>query len=66
MINLIFRKLFILNQFYDFYFLNMDISLGICFPKMKVFIVAHKILMEGRIAQIFDLGLSFIFMLKNR
>ena len=46
MINNIFRNLSILNQFYNFYFLNMDISLGNCYPKMKCFIVGHKILME--------------------
>ena len=43
----------------------MDISLGTCFPKMVFFIAGHEILMEGRVSQIFDLGLSFYFMLKN-
>ena len=28
MMDVIFRKLLILNQFFDFYFLNIDISLG--------------------------------------
>ena len=65
MINLIFRKLLILNQFFDFYFFNMDISLGICFPKMKFCIVSHTILFEGSVSQIFDLGFSFYFMSKN-
>ena len=65
MINLIFRILLILNQCFDFYFLNMDISLGICFPKMKLCIVGHKILLEGTVFQIYYLGLSFYFMLKN-
>ena len=36
----------------------MDISLGICVPKMKFCIVGHKIPLEGRVSQIFDLGLS--------
>ena len=65
MINLILRKLLILSQFFYFYFLNMDISLGICFPGMKFCIVGHKVLLEGTVSQIFDLGLSFYFMLKN-
>ena len=61
MIDLIFRKLLILNQFFNFYFLNMDISLGNCFPTMKFCIVGHKILMEGSMSQNFDSGLSFYF-----
>ena len=65
MINLILRNSLILNQFYDFYFLNMDISLGIYFPGMTFCIVGHKVLLEGTVSQIFDLGLSFYFMLKN-
>ena len=48
-----------------FIFLNMDISLGICFPKMKLLIVGHKIRMKGSMSLIVDLGLSFYFMLKN-
>ena len=44
----------------------MDISLGICVPKMQFCIVGHKILLEGSVSQIFDLGLSFYFMLKKR
>ena len=63
--NLIFRKLLILNQFFDFYFLNMDISLGICFPSIKFCTVNQKILLEGSVSQIFYLGLSFYFMPKN-
>ena len=66
MINLIFRKLWSLNQFFDFYFLNMDISLGICFSTMKSCMVGHKILLEGSVSQIFDLGFSFYFMSKKR
>ena len=63
--NLIFRKLLILNQFFDFYFLNMDIALGICLPSMKFCTVSHRILLEGSVSQIFYLGLSFYFMPKN-
>ena len=47
------------------FFLYMDISLGTCFPKMIFFIACHDIHMEGSVSQIFDLGLSFFFMLKN-
>ena len=63
--NLIFRKLLILNQFFDLYFLNMDISLDNCLPSMKFCTVSHKILLEGSVSQIFDLCLSFYFMPKN-
>ena len=65
MIDLIFPKLLILNQFFDFYFLNMDISLGNCFPTMTFCIVGHKMLMEGSMSQNLYLGLSFYFMIKN-
>ena len=65
MINLILWKLLILNQFFYFYFFNMDISLRICFPGMKFCKVGHKVLLEGTVSHIFDLGLSFYFMLKN-
>ena len=45
----------------------MDISLGICFPKMKFCIVGHKILLGGSLHHfVFDLGLSFYFILKKR
>ena len=64
MINLFFWKLLILNQFFYFYSLNKDISLGICFLKMKFCIVGHKILLERRVSHFFD-GLSCFFMLKN-
>ena len=64
-IDLIFRKLLIVNHFFDFYFLNMNISLDICFPKMKFCIVGRNILLEGRASQLLYLGLSFYFMLKN-
>ena len=65
MVYFIFRKLLILNRFSYFYFLNMNISLDICFPMMTFFVVGHTILLEGSVSQIFDLGLSFISMLKN-
>ena len=46
-------------------FLNMDISLGTCFPKMIFIIAGHEILLEGTVSQIFDSELSFYFILKN-
>ena len=57
MINIIFRKLLILNQFFDFYFLNMDISLVICFPNMNIFV--QLVNLGGSTSQNFDLAFSF-------
>ena len=65
MIDLIFRELLILNHFMDFYFLNMDISLNICFSEMRFCTLANKILLGGSVSQNFDLGLSFYFRTKN-
>ena len=65
MVNFIFRKLSILNQFFYFYFLNMDISLDIQVPGMKICTGSHKILVYGSVSQNFDPGLSFYFMSKN-
>ena len=53
-IYLIFRELLILNIFFYFYFLNMDISLNIHFSDMKFFSLADKILLEGNVSQNFD------------
>ena len=66
MITYIFRKLWILNRFFYIYFLNMDISLDIKFSVMKLFTDDYKIHVEGSVSQNFKLGLSFIFMSKNR
>ena len=65
MINRFLRKIIILNHFFNFYFLNIDISLCICFPRLKFCMVGHKVVLEGTVSQIFDLGLSSYFMLKN-
>ena len=65
MINRFLWKILILNHFFNFYFLNMDISLCICFPRLKFCMVGHKVVLEGTVSQIVDLGLSFYFMLKN-
>ena len=45
--------------------MDISLSLGTSFPKMIFFIAGHEILMEGSMSEIFDLGLSFYFMLKN-
>ena len=66
MIYLIFRELLIFNHFFDFYFLNMDISLNISFSEMKFCTLGHKISLEGSISQNFDKGLSFYFISKKR
>ena len=47
---------------FHFYFLNMDISLNICFSGLKFVMVVHNIPFEGTMSQISDLGLSFDFM----
>ena len=54
----------ILNQFFHFYCLNMYISPGILFLGMKLCILRHRILLEGSVFN-FDLGLSFLFYVKN-
>ena len=61
MINPIFRELWILNQFFNFYFLNMDISLNIYTTVMKFEKGALNNALEGTLSQNFDLGLSFYF-----
>ena len=55
----------ILNHFFNFYILNMDISLCICFPMLKFCMFGHKVVLEETLSQIFDLGLRFYFRLKN-
>ena len=65
MINRFLRKTLILNHFFNFYFLNMDISLCICFLRLKFCMLGYKVVLEGTVSQIFYLGLRFYFMLKN-
>ena len=48
--------------FFNFYFLNQDISLNIYFPSIKIHILIENILMEGTVSQNVYLGLSFNFM----
>ena len=54
MIHLIFRELLILKHFFNFYFLNMDISFDICFSELKFSTLAGKILFERRVSQNVD------------
>ena len=58
-------KLLILNLFSHFYFLNMDISLNIQTLAIKFYTGVLNIPLEGSVSQIFYLGLSFYFMIKN-
>ena len=55
----------ILNLFFHFYFLDMDISLNIYTLVMKFYTGVLNILLEGTVSQIFNLGLGFYFMTKN-
>ena len=48
------------------YFLNMDISLIIALICLKTCMCIADICMEGSVSQIFDLGLSFCFMVCRR
>ena len=50
------------NWFFNFYFLNWDISLNIHFPNIKFHIHIKNIYMEGTVSQIFYLSPSFNFM----
>ena len=54
-----------LNSFFNFYFLNMDISLDII-PAFTIFLTfIENILMQGTLSQNSYLRLSFNFMTKN-
>ena len=61
MIRLISRKLWILNQFFNLYFLNMNISLNNYTSVMKFWRSALNIAPEGTVSQNFDLGHKPIF-----
>ena len=55
----------ILNLFFHFYFLDMDISLNIYTLVIKFYTGVLIIPLEGTMSQIFNLGLGFYFMTKN-
>ena len=59
------RKVWILNLFYHFYFLNMDISLNIEVSIIKFATGIDKNHMQGTLSQIYYLGLGFYFMANN-
>ena len=58
-------KLLILNLFFHFYILNIDISLNIYTLMIKSYTGVLNIPLEGTVSQIFYLGLGFDFMTKN-
>ena len=58
-------NLLILNLFFHFYFLNMDISLNIYTLVIQFYTEILNIPLEGTVSQIFDLGPGFYFMTKN-
>ena len=58
-------NLLILNLFFHFYFLNMDISLNIYTLVIQFYTCVLNIPLEGSVSQIFDLGPGFYFMTKN-
>ena len=59
-------NLLILNLFFHFYFLNMDISLNIYTLVIKVYTGVLNIPFEGSVSQISELGPGFYFMTKKR
>ena len=50
------------KHIFHVYFFNMDISLIIAPISLKICMCIAETYMEGRVSQIFDLGLSFCFM----
>ena len=58
-------NLLILNLFFHFYFLNMDISLNIYTLVIQFYTGVLDIPLEGSVSQNCYLGPSFYFMTKN-
>ena len=58
-------NLLILNLFFHFYFLNMDISLNIYTLVINFYTGVLNIPLEGSLSQIFYLGPGFYFMTKK-
>ena len=54
------------TDFFHFYFLNMDISVNIQVTEMKFLTKVNSIQMEGTVSHIYYIGLSFVFIVKNR
>ena len=61
----LFMNVLILNLFFHFYFLNMDIPLNIYTLVIKFYTGVLDIPLEGSVSQILDLGPGFYFMTKN-
>ena len=59
-------NLLILNLFFHFYFLNMDILLNIYTLVIQFYTEILNIPLERTVSQIFDLGPGFYFMTKKR
>ena len=53
------------HAIHHFYFFIQDFSLNITWILLILYRHVHNIHMEGTVSQIFYLGLSFIFILKN-
>ena len=53
-----------LKQIFQFYILNINISVNIYGIALKSSVSGSKLLFEGRVSQIFVLGFSFDFMSK--
>ena len=61
----VFMNVLILNLFFHFYFLNMDISLNIYTLVIQFYTGVFNIPLEGTVSQIFYLGPGIYFMTKN-
>ena len=53
------------NQYFSFYFLNMEVSLDIHLPFVILFVHVNNILLERRVSQISYLSLSLYLILKS-
>ena len=62
---LFFMNFLILNLFFHYYLLNMDISLNIYTLVMQFYTCVLNIPLEGSVSQIFYLGPGFYFMTKH-
>ena len=49
------------NEFLNFYFLNVDISVTMHDRNLKLYICIEYIAVEGNVSQIFDIGHSSFF-----
>ena len=59
-----FRKLRFFNDFFQFYFLNSDVSVTLHAIKMIFSVSLLKGLLEGSVSQIFDIDPRYHFMSK--